>query len=160
MGVASSAFAFASRGGVLPRDPDRATVLCTGADLQSINPLVAVHPLAKQVQNHVLFLTLAARDSALRPVRASPRGVGRRAHVLRLPAAGRDLARRTADDGGRCRVDHRARPHPAVAYPRASELRDLAAVVRETRSPWCCASGTPAVVSDVLTTSPSCRRTC
>jgi peptide/nickel transport system substrate-binding protein len=40
----------------------------SGADLQSINPLVAVHPLAKAVQKHVLFLTLAAYDVELRPI--------------------------------------------------------------------------------------------
>ncbi len=40
----------------------------SGADLQSINPLVTVHPLAKAVQKHVMFLTLAAYDSTLRPV--------------------------------------------------------------------------------------------
>jgi len=45
---------------------DQGTVLfASGADLQSINPLVAVHPLAKQVQKYVLFRTLAAYDSNL-----------------------------------------------------------------------------------------------
>ena len=37
-----------------------ATVLfASGADLQSINPLLTVHPLARQVQRYVLFMTLA-----------------------------------------------------------------------------------------------------
>jgi len=105
----------------------------TGADLQSINPLVAVHPLAKQVQNHVLFLTLAARDSALRPVpRLATWEWGDARTVLRL-ALRRDV---TWHDGPPTTADdvvwtiERARD-PAVAYPRASELRDLAAVVRE-----------------------------
>lgn len=40
----------------------------SGADLQSINPLLTVHPLAKAVQKHALFLTLAMYDSAFRPV--------------------------------------------------------------------------------------------
>src|SRR5437868_8831567 len=39
----------------------------SGADLQSINPLLTVHPLAKQVERHVLFLPLAAYDSTLTP---------------------------------------------------------------------------------------------
>ncbi len=43
-------------------------VYASGADLQSINPLVTVHPLAKAVQKHVLFMTLAVYDSTLRPV--------------------------------------------------------------------------------------------
>ena len=45
-----------------------ATVLyASGADLQSINPLLTVHPLAKQVQRYVLLTTLARYDSALTP---------------------------------------------------------------------------------------------
>lgn len=46
-----------------------ATVLyASGADLQSITSLVTVHPLAKAVQKHVLFLTLAQYDSAMQAV--------------------------------------------------------------------------------------------
>lgn len=45
-----------------------ATVLyASGADLQSMNPLLTVHPLAKQVQRYVLLTTLARYDSALVP---------------------------------------------------------------------------------------------
>jgi peptide/nickel transport system substrate-binding protein len=45
-----------------------ATVLyASGADLQSINPLHTVHPLAKQVQRYVLLTTLARYDSSLVP---------------------------------------------------------------------------------------------
>src|ERR687891_2271602 len=45
-----------------------ATVLyASGADLQTINPLHTVHPLAKQVQRYVLLTTLARYDSALVP---------------------------------------------------------------------------------------------
>ncbi len=47
---------------------DTTVVYASGADLQSINPLMTVHPLAKAVQKHVLFLTLAAYDSLLQPV--------------------------------------------------------------------------------------------
>ena len=44
------------------------TVLfASGADLQSINPLLTVHPLARQVQRHVLLTTLARYDSTLTP---------------------------------------------------------------------------------------------
>src|SRR2546423_15363028 len=53
-------------GPVTEQAPD--TVLfASGADLQSINSLIAVHPLAKQVQKHLLFLTLVSYDSAMRP---------------------------------------------------------------------------------------------
>src|SRR5438034_10919156 len=45
-----------------------ATVLfASGADLQSINPLLTMHPLAKQVQRYVLLTTLARYDSTLTP---------------------------------------------------------------------------------------------
>jgi peptide/nickel transport system substrate-binding protein len=45
-----------------------ATVLfASGADLQSINPLLTVHPLARQVQRYVLLTTLARYDSTLVP---------------------------------------------------------------------------------------------
>ena len=37
----------------------------SGADLQSINPLLTVHPLARQVQRYALFTTLASYDTAL-----------------------------------------------------------------------------------------------
>ena len=44
------------------------TVLfASGADLQSINPLLTGHPLARQVQRYVLLTTLARYDSALVP---------------------------------------------------------------------------------------------
>lgn len=44
------------------------TVLyASGADLQSINPLVTIHPLAKQVQRFALLTTLVRYDSALVP---------------------------------------------------------------------------------------------
>src|SRR6185312_12414348 len=45
-----------------------ATVLfASGADLQSINPLLTVHPLARQVQRYILLTTLARYDSTLTP---------------------------------------------------------------------------------------------
>lgn len=52
-----------------PESPMRARTVfyASGADLQSINPLLAVHPLAKAVQKHVLLMTLASYDSLLRP---------------------------------------------------------------------------------------------
>jgi peptide/nickel transport system substrate-binding protein len=47
----------------------RATVVyASGADLQSINPLLTVHPLAKAVQKHVLFMTLATYDVEFQPI--------------------------------------------------------------------------------------------
>src|SRR5688572_26163826 len=42
-------------------------VYASGTDLESANPLVTIHPLSRQVQRHVLFVTLARYDSALVP---------------------------------------------------------------------------------------------
>ncbi|MGZ8493460.1 MAG: ABC transporter substrate-binding protein, partial [Gemmatirosa sp.] len=39
----------------------------SGADLESPNPLVTVHPLSRQVQRHALLVTLARWDSTLAP---------------------------------------------------------------------------------------------
>lgn len=43
-------------------------VIASGADLESANPLVTVHPMARQIQRYVLFTTLARFDSTLTPV--------------------------------------------------------------------------------------------
>jgi peptide/nickel transport system substrate-binding protein len=42
-------------------------VIASGADLESANPLVTLHPLARQVQRYALFVTLARYDDALEP---------------------------------------------------------------------------------------------
>ena len=42
-------------------------VYASGADLESANPLVTVHPLSRQVQRFALLVTLARYDSALVP---------------------------------------------------------------------------------------------
>ena len=44
---------------------DGTVVLASGADLQSINPVVTSHPLAKQVQRYALLTTLVRYDSNL-----------------------------------------------------------------------------------------------
>jgi peptide/nickel transport system substrate-binding protein len=45
----------------------RTVVYASGADLQSVNPLITIHPLAKQVERYVLLTTLVRYDSALAP---------------------------------------------------------------------------------------------
>ena len=40
-------------------------VMASGADLESPNPLVTVHPLSRQVQRYALFVTLVRYDSSL-----------------------------------------------------------------------------------------------
>ena len=118
-------------GACTTRDPGRATVLlASGADLQSINPLVAVHPLAKQVQTHVLFLTIAALDSALQPIPRLASWEWREGRTalrlhLRRDVRWHDGVPTTAADVAW--TLNRAR-NPAVAYPRAGDLRGFAAV--------------------------------
>jgi peptide/nickel transport system substrate-binding protein len=48
-----------------PDRPVTTVVYASGADLESANALVTVHPLAKQVQRYALFVTLARFDSLL-----------------------------------------------------------------------------------------------
>src|SRR6266702_4396125 len=45
----------------------RTVVYASGADLQSVNPLLTVHPFARQVERYVLLTTLVRYDSALVP---------------------------------------------------------------------------------------------
>src|SRR3954468_10617057 len=104
--------------GGAPRDPGT-VFYASGADLQSINPLVAVHPLAKQVQKNVLLLTLVAYDSAMRtvPRLATPEWApDRRAVVFRLrpDVSWHDGHPTTAKDVRRTLELAR---DPAVAYP-------------------------------------------
>jgi peptide/nickel transport system substrate-binding protein len=47
-----------------PRPADT-VVYASGTDLESANPITTIHPLSRQVQRHVLFVTLARYDSAL-----------------------------------------------------------------------------------------------
>ena len=49
------------------RDPGTVTY-ASGSDLESANPLVTIHPLARQIQRHAIFVTLARYDDALQPV--------------------------------------------------------------------------------------------
>ncbi|MEO7997512.1 MAG: peptide ABC transporter substrate-binding protein [Gemmatimonadaceae bacterium] len=51
-----------------PVRPDATAVLASGADLESANPLVTVHPMSRQVQRHALFVTLVRLDSLLQPM--------------------------------------------------------------------------------------------
>lgn len=47
--------------------PGDVIVFASGTDLESANPLVTIHPLSRQVQRHVLFVTLTRYDSLLQP---------------------------------------------------------------------------------------------
>lgn len=43
-------------------------ILASGADLESVNPLLTTHPLARQVQRYALLTTLIRYDSTLTPI--------------------------------------------------------------------------------------------
>src|SRR5262249_41484086 len=113
--------------------PDRgATVLyAAGADLQSINPLLTTHPLARQVQRYVLLTTLARYDSTLEPqpylARAWSWSSDRHTLTLTLATGVRwhDGTRTTSHDVA-WTLD--AARDPRVGYPRLSDLIDLATV--------------------------------
>ena len=64
--VASSAMATLVACGGSVRG-NETVVYASGADLESANPLVTVHPLSRQIQRFALFVTLARYDSALSP---------------------------------------------------------------------------------------------
>ena len=48
-----------------PSRSDGTVVYASGADLESANPLVTVHPLSRQIQRYALLVTLVRYDSAL-----------------------------------------------------------------------------------------------
>src|SRR5690348_11274697 len=54
-------------GCVAPQRPRDIVIYASGTDLESANPLVTVHPLSRQIQRFVLFVTLARYDDALAP---------------------------------------------------------------------------------------------
>lgn len=106
-------------------------VIASGADLESANPLVTVHPLARQIQRYALFVTLARYDSLLAPepyyARQWQWSADRRRLTLDLlpglrwhdgvPTTARDVAftLRTAID-------------PATGFFRRGDLRDVTGV--------------------------------
>ena len=109
-----------------------ATVLfASGADLQSINPLLTIHPLARQVQRYVLLTTLARYDSLLVPrpylARSWRWSDGGRALMFRLRTDVRwhDGTATTARD---VVWTLQAARDPATGYPRLMELQAVTSV--------------------------------
>ena len=106
-------------------------VYASGADLESPNPLVTVHPLSRQLQRFALFVTLASFDSTLeaRPYAARRWrwSDDRRTLTLDLVTSLRwhDGAPTTAADAA-FTID--AARDPATGYPRAADLASLADV--------------------------------
>jgi peptide/nickel transport system substrate-binding protein len=115
-----------------------ATVLfASGADLQSINPLLTLHPLARQVQRYVLLTTLARYDSTLTPqpylARSWEWSQDRRRLTMHLQTAvpWHDGMPTTARDVS---WTLNAARDPATGYPRANELASLESVTAKDDS--------------------------
>jgi peptide/nickel transport system substrate-binding protein len=116
---------------VAPRRSPETVVYASGADLESGNPLVTVHPLSRQVQRYMLFVTLARYDTALAASPYAARewtwSTDRRALTMRLvpglrwvdgrPTTARDVA---------FTID--AARDPATGYPRAADLASIDSV--------------------------------
>lgn len=107
-------------------------LFASGADLQSINPLLTLHPLARQVQRYVLLTTLARYDSTLTPrpylARRWEWSADGRTLTFHLEPTVRwhDGAPTTARDV-KWTLD--AARDPATGYPRAADLAGLDTVL-------------------------------
>jgi peptide/nickel transport system substrate-binding protein len=106
-------------------------VYASGADLQSVNPLVTVHAFAKQVERYVLLTTLVRYDSALTPqpylARSWTWSADRKTLVFRLQPGVRwhDGVATTARDVA---WTLSAARDPATGYPRLNDFADVAFV--------------------------------
>ncbi|HUF28835.1 MAG TPA: peptide ABC transporter substrate-binding protein [Gemmatimonadaceae bacterium] len=106
-------------------------VYASGADLESANPLVTVHNMARQVQRYALFVTLARYDSLLAPQPYAAREwrwtSDRRRLTFHLEPGLRwhDGRPTTARDAA-FTID--AARDPATGYPRYGDLAHLVAV--------------------------------
>ena len=124
------ALTFASTACVAPPRPSGTIVYASGTDLESGNPLVTVHPLSRQVQRYVLFVTLARYDSVLSPTPYAAQrwewSADRRALTLHLVTALRwhDGVPTTSRDVA---FTIEAARDPATGYPRAADLAAVAA---------------------------------
>ncbi len=109
----------------------RTVLYASGADLQSINPLLTVHPAARQVQRYVLLTTLARYDSLLVPepylARRWEWSSDRRALTFHLRTTVRwhDGMPTTAADVAYT-LD--AARDPATGYPRLGDLGGITAI--------------------------------
>ena len=108
--------------------PVDTVVYASGADLESGNPLITIHPLARQVQRYMLFVTLAKYDSALEPAPYFARewswSADRRVLTFTL-AAGltwQDGQRTTSRDVA---FTINAARDPHTGYPRYADLSDI-----------------------------------
>lgn len=118
-------FAFTLSACGAPERGASTVVYASGADLESGNPLVTVHPLSRQVQRYLLFVTLARYDSTLAPAPYAARrwewSPDRQTLTLDLITGipWQDGAPTTARDVA-FTID--AARDPTTGYPRAADL--------------------------------------
>ncbi|MEO7458136.1 MAG: peptide ABC transporter substrate-binding protein [Gemmatimonadaceae bacterium] len=115
-------------GCIAPQRSADVLVMASGADLESANPLVTVHPLSRQVQRYALFVTLLRYDSVLVPQpyfathwEFSPDSAALTLHLVR-DLRWHDGASVTARDAAFTFLVAR---DPATGFARASELSVL-----------------------------------
>ena len=152
--AALSALALACTGAARRGDT---VILASGADLQSPNPLLTVHPLARQVQRYALLVTLVRYDSTLTPTpylaRSWTWSPDRRGLTLRIFRGLRwqDGAATTAADAA---WTLNAARDPATGYPRRADLAGLTSVTAPDDSTLTLRFARPLtglVIPDVLT---------
>lgn len=117
--------------------PADVVVYASGTDLESANPLATIHPLSRQIQRHVLLVTLTRYDSTLAPSpyyalrwRWSP---DRRTLAFSLASGLRwqDGVPTTAADAAFTLLHAR---DPRTGYARSSDLAVVDTVVAESDS--------------------------
>ncbi len=129
-------------------------MFASGADLQSINPLFTVHPLARQVQRYVLLTTLVRYDSAMQMTPYLARrwewsAAGRRLTLRLLPSLRwHDGQPTTAHDAAWTLAVAR---DPSVGYPRLSEVEGLHATAPDDSTLVLNFAEAPGHIPDVLT---------
>lgn len=117
--------------------PADVVVFASGSDLESANPLVTIHPLSRQVQRHVLFVTLVRYDGRLEPQLYYARSWGLSPDRLSLKMtldstlAWHDGTPTTSKDVVFTLVAAR---NPRSGFARAADLAVVDSVVAE--SPW------------------------
>ena len=116
---------------IAPTRDAQTVVYASGADLESANPLVTLHPLSRQIQRFALFVTLARYDSLLQAqpyfARAWQWSSDRRevTFVLHPDLSWHDGTRTTARDVA-FTLD--AARNPATGYYRTADLAPIISV--------------------------------
>lgn len=127
-GMLAAAAAFACAAPERPRDT---IVIASGADLESANPLVTTHALARQIQRHALFVTLARLGERLEAqpylaLRWTLSDDRRRLTLTLLRGLRWHDGQPTTAHDARFTLD--AARDPASGYPRYADLAGISAV--------------------------------